>query len=407
MSYLGIKKIHTAIDIGTTKICVIIAHEITPGVFDIIGIGTSQSYGMANGVIVDIEKAAQSIITALNQAQEMASFEVESAYIGVSGSHIKSYYSQGMSTTRQNIVKTQTVNDALDAAKAISLPEDHQILHVIPLKYIIDGFAEVENPVGMHAMRLEVGAHIITGSVGSIQNLITACSIAGISVNDVVLEPIASACALLNEQEKYLGALLIDIGGGTSDVALYRKGSIEYTHILPIAGNIYTNDLAICLQTTLSYAEELKKQYGMNNDLAEESVTIPSINDSENLVVSSYFVQEVLHARAIEFAQSLKEVLEHYKINYPIPSGIVLTGGGALLKGLDILIQNETGYRTRIGIPHISAHFKGSLEHPSFATAYGLLLYAAQKEPSIPFSSHESLPSRLFWKMKSWLEAFV
>ncbi len=410
MKYSSFQKLHTAIDIGTTKICVIIAHETAPCQFEILGIGIAPSQGLAQGVVVDITKASQALKCALKEASTMASVEPESACIGVSGSHIKSYYSQGMATVKQNVIRSQTVEDAINAAKAIPLSDDQQILHVVPVKYIVDGIALVENPLGMHGMRLEIGAHIITGSVGSVHNLISCCELAGIKVSDVVLEPIASAHALLSEDEKKLGVLMLDIGGGTADAALYHQGTIQYTEIFPIAGNVFTQDLAICLRTTTACAEEIKRISSIYANEKKQMCEVKNLQDNGTHEISDEFVSLVLHARAHELLTMLSKTIQNYHMAYSLPSGIVLTGGGALLKGIDTLAYEITGLNARIGIPLIAAHFKGPLEHPSFATAYGLLIYSAQKNASNEVytkATEGPLFTRLFWKMRSWIDALV
>lgn len=405
MKYFTLNNIYTAIDIGTTKICVIIAEKTLNNNFNILGIGMAPSSGLSKGIITNVPKTVESIKTALNEAKIMASFEPESAYIGISGSHIKSYYSQGMAPIKHGIIKQETIDESLSAAKSISIADDQEILHVMPLSYIIDGMTNVKSPLGMHGMRLEVTSHIITANINAMSDLINCCSLAGIKTKDIILEPIASAFSILNEEEKDLGALLIDIGGGTTDVAFYKKNSLNYTEIISIAGKTFTNDLVLCLRTSHNEAEELKKNSNVFfiNEF-DDIISLKSIDGISNIEVSVNFVNEILRARAEELINIINSGMQADKCIYDIPSGIVLTGGGSLLNGLRDLTNIITGIPTRIGIPNINSSFKGQLEHPSFATSYGLLLYAINNNKNSNQSIKDSLFSQLFWKMRSFID---
>jgi cell division protein FtsA len=377
MKYFDFSVPYTVIDVGTTKICVIIAKKLDENNFEILGIGIVQSNGLAKGMVCDIGIASRSIKQAISEAQTMAGFEPEAAYIGISGNHIKSYYSQGMVQIKKGNITQEMADEAVSSSKAIPLPEEQQILHVLPLNYTIDGIASVQNPVGMHGIRLEVSSHIITANVNAIKDLIYCCSLAGIKTQEVVLEPIASGESVLNEEEKRLGALLIDIGGGTSDVALYQNGALLYTEIISIAGNIFTNDLSVCLKTSKDEAERIKKIYGIFNDnIEEKEIEIELVNGDHKVIIPVEIINEISLSRGIELIEFVRKIINHYSPFYQIPSGIILTGGGSLLHGLPELFQEYLKISTRIGIPKVYQSYKGNLENPSFATAYGLLLYA-------------------------------
>lgn len=403
MKYFSLSNIHTIIDIGTTKICVIIAQQTPENTIDILGIGITNSQGLSKGVVVDVPRAAESIKIAIQEAQSMASVDIDSAFIGISGSHIKSYYSQGMVSIKNSLIQRETIDEALHASRAIILPEDHHILHVVPMGYIIDGVHNVQNPLGMHGMRLEVMSHIITANINSVHDLIHCCKIAGIKTQEIVLEPIASGHAILNDSEKQLGALLVDIGGGTADVALYQKGALHFTEILPIAGTVFTNDLAVCLRTSISEAERLKKQYGImckENHQCFENICIESLDGFQKNEIPHALVHDILYARSSEFITLLHETILRYQSIYNLPSGIVLTGGGSLLAGLPELTTSLTNFPTRIGSPSITTTYKGPLEHPSYATSYGLMVYAFDKY--INKNLHQKQHGTIFTKMASW-----
>jgi cell division protein FtsA len=377
MRYFDFAVPYTVIDVGTTKICVIIAKKLDEKSFEILGIGIVPSCGLSKGMVCDIGVASQSIKQAIIEAKTMAGFEPEAAYIGISGNHIKSYYSNGMVQVKKGSITKEIVDEAVASSRAIPLPEEQQIIHVLPLNYTIDGIASVQNPVGMHGIRLDVSSHIITANVNAIKDLIYCCSLAGIKTQEVVLEPIASGESVLNDEEKRLGALLIDIGGGTSDVALYQNGSLLYTEIISIAGNVFTNDLSVCLKTSKLEAERIKKNYGIfNSNVEEKEVEIELVNNDHREIVSVDLINEISLSRAIELIEFVRKIINHYSSFYQIPSGIILTGGGSLLHGLPELFHEYLKISTRIGIPKIIQSYKGNLESPLFATSYGLLLYA-------------------------------
>lgn len=404
MNYFSINPIYTILDIGTTKIFAIIA-EKTPNEIKILGIGEAQSYGLEKGVVKDISLTANSIKEAIEDAQLRAQVFVESVSVGISGSHIKSYFSQGMSSIGQSGITEKIIYEATLAAQSISLPDDEKIIHTVPINYTIDGIHHIKNPLNMHGFRLEVTTHIMTANKHAIANITEACKQAQLKITELVLEPIASAEAVLNHEEQEIGTLLVDIGGGTSDIALYKNGNLEYVHILNIAGTTFTKDLSICLNIGKEQAEIIKKKYGIINDKEEEEIFATALDGTTELCFSKILPQQILSARAEELIFYLANILENHKDRYCIPGGIVLTGGGALLKGLPEMVSRYTGIRCRVGIPHISQEQKYDvIKHPSFATAYGLLLYRIGQDKRF---NKQEFNNTFIQKFKNFVNKFI
>jgi len=402
MSYFNLNTIYTAIDIGTTKICTIIAQCDDNGI-DILGIGITPSDGLQSGIIVDMNKAITSIKNSLDEAKLMASFESESAYVGISGHHIRSHFSLGMTAIKNGIVYQDDIDDALLSARSIPLQEDEKIIHLVPTKYIIDGVTHLNNPLLMHGMRLEVVGHLITAHINSVKNIFHSCSMAGISVKEVVLEPIASSCSILNEQEKKLGSLLVDIGGGTSDVALYHDNALLYTEIIPIAGNIFTNDLSICLRVDKNEGERIKKICGMvSEENTPQSLIATLIDGNSDTEIRTSIIQEILLSRGEELGRSILSIIQKHKDTHRLPAGIILTGGGALLRGLPELFNQLTNLPVRIGVPSIKGVHNQILGLPNYATALGLILYGNSEDKNKGKNAPHSLVQKMLTRMKEW-----
>jgi cell division protein FtsA len=403
-------KLLTAIDIGTTKISVLIGHKIDEGQVEILGVGKVPSEGLKRGVVIDIAKAARSIKKAVKEAELMADSIIDSAVIGISGAHIQSRNSYGAVPLEHGEVRQEDITAVINAAKAVPLAEGQQILHVLPQYFSIDGQERITDPLGMHGIRLEVQVHIITGGVASVQNLIKCCQMAGIKVNDVVLEQLASAQAVLNEDERELGVGVLDIGGGTSDLALYQKGSIRHTMVLPIAGNHFTNDLAIGLRTTVRDAERVKREYGLaSSDLLrqDKQVEIEMVQGGRTRMVNQTELIDILEPRAQELLSIVHEEILQWNLEHLLVSGLVITGGGSLLEGIQEVGETIFDVPVRIGRPALTSHEPKMLENPIFATGYGLLLYATKKQHKINFNEQEtSGASRLLMRMKSWVSDF-
>ncbi len=403
MNYFKINPVYTIIDIGTTKIIVIIAEKINTEL-SILGIGISESHGLEKGMVVDIDKTSNSIKKALDEAIFQAHIIPEYITIGISGNHIKSYFSQGMIAITPQGINEDTIEQALLSSQSIVLPDDEKIIHSIPISFIIDGYNIVKNPIGMHGIRLEINTHIITANKNAIEDLIECCKKLGLKIKDIVLEPIASAEAILNEQEKTFGSLLIDIGGGTSDVALYKNNSLELIEIISIGGVLFTNDIAICLNCNVSEAEEIKKKYGLfhlqNNSY--EDIKIKSLDMETEILISSLLIHNIIYARCEELIFEIIKLINNLNYTYHIPSGIILTGGGSLLKGFPEMISKYTGIKCRIGNPLLKNIQLKILKNPIFATSYGLLLYEIQNDKRFIKNTNS-----IFHKFKTWIHKFI
>jgi cell division protein FtsA len=395
------------IDIGTTKVCVIVAQPLPQGQLEIIGIGKARSDGMARGMIVDIAPAINSIKTAVKEAELMSGIAIESAYIGISGSHIQGTNSEGVVAIKRDI-RSSDIAQVLGAARAIPLPEGHQILHAIPRGYIVDGQQHVRDPKGMFGVRLEAKVHIITGSVAAVQNLVRCCHMAGVKVRDVILEPLASAEAVLSDDEKELGVFLLDVGGGTADFAFYQQGAVQYTHVIPVAGDLFTQDIALCFRTTIKDAERVKKEFGCADKSliqSHEHLEVELVQGNHKGSILNTNLTAVIQARAEE----LFSLVRHDIVTNGLEAsaGLVLTGGSSLLPGMLSIAEHMLNRPARIGSPKTITDFKEALDSPIYSTAFGLLLYAIRNNKVNTLEALEGpLVTRLFTRMKLWVSDF-
>ena len=403
-------KIVAAIDIGTTKICVLIGNKLADGQVEIIGMGKVPSDGLKKGVVVDIARTVRSIRAAVKEAELMAGVAVESAVIGIAGAHIQSRNAYGAVPIEKGAVSQEDIAAVIAAARAVPLKEGQQILHVLPQFFSIDGSDRIQDPLGMHGIRLEAQVHMVTGSVTSVQDLVVCCERAGVKVQDVVLEQLASAQAVLNDDERELGVGLIDIGGGTSDVALYQQGSIRHTMVLAIAGNHFTNDLAMGLRITVADAQRVKQEYGLVtfDVLQEEEIfEVEMVQGGTKTMLTTTQLIEILEPRAQELFSLIHEDILARGMEPLLVSGLVITGGGALLEGMDAVASHIFGVPVRVGKPHLLHEDPAILDNPMYATGYGLLLHATKKLYGTGiFSTEESNVSRLLLRMKSWVSDF-
>ncbi len=405
-----LEPITVAIDVGTTKICVLVARQRGDGGLEIIGVGRSPSHGLKKGVVVDINQTVESIKTAVHEAELLSGYAIESAVIGISGGHIRSLNSHGAVPIKRNEVKETDIENVLEAAKAVAIPEGQQILHVLPQYFSIDNQERVLNPLGMAGVRLEAQVHIITGSMSSAHNLVTCCQMAGVKVTDMVLEQLASAQAVLSNDERELGVGVLDIGGGTSDFAIYQQGSIRHTMVLPIAGNHFTNDLAIGLQTTLAEAERVKLQNGLVSTRTasiDQLITVKKINSDELISVHQAEIAHILQFRARELLTLIRREVDQYHLRPVMTTGLVLTGGGSLLSGMQPLATEILGMPIRLGVPKTGHILPESLDNPIYATGYGLLLHtiADKKGMRFDFEGNASM-ARVLLRMKLWISDF-
>lgn len=408
--YLKPDNILTAIDIGTTKICVLIAQPIDNDTLDIIGIGKAPSCGISKGMIVDVSQSVRSIKSAIKEAELMAGCTVENVIVGISGAHVQSFVSQGMVPIRGGKIKESDISSVLTAAKAVTLKEGQQILHAIAQGYTVDGHPVMSEPVGVYGVRLEAKAHIITGSIASVQNLVRCCQLAEVTVEDVILEPLASAQAVLSPDEKNLGVGILDIGGGTTDFAIYNNGLIRHTKIFPVAGNHVTRDIALCLRTTLKDAQRVKHEYGhslVSENILEEEIKIEMVQGDDQMSTTVRELSSIIEPRMEELLKMVnKEILANSLLDY-MSAGLVITGGGSLLNLIESHAQMITSISTRVGKPRVPEIFKESLQNPSYSTSYGLLLFKLRNS-KYDLNNRTDVPlfSKVLWRMKSWVTDF-
>lgn len=407
----------TAIDIGTTKICVIIAAVDSQGGFEVLGIGHHPSHGLKKGVVVHIGTTVESIKKAIKEAEGMAGIHVESAFVGISGGHIRSFNSTGVVAIKGHDVSQYDVDRVIEAAKAVPLPDGQEILHVIPQYFRVDGQEYVLDSLGMYGVRLESQVHIVTGAVSSAQNIIKACELAGIGVQDIVLEQLASADAVLTDAEREMGVGILDIGGGTSDFAIYKDGRIRHSKVIPVAGNHFTNDIAIGLGIPFSRAEELKRSYGSvcQERIVEQKDKYVDVDlgyEGGIKTVQLSVPSEILRFRAEELFDLFLDEFIQFRIKQFMPAGLVLTGGGALLHDMKTLASKCLDMNVRIGIPGSyaqgAAHsIPDMLKSPVYATGYGLLVYATgTRGNQSKEQTKDAVVSALFKRMKSWIYDF-
>ena len=370
------------LDIGTTKICAVVGEASTNGV-DVIGIGTSQSTGLRKGVVVNIDQTVQSIKKALGEAELMAGCEIRSVYAGIAGSHIKGFNSHGVIAVKGGEVGPKDVERVLEAAKAIAIPLDREVFHTLPQEYIVDDQRGILDPLGMAAVRLEVKVHIVTGAVTSAQNIVRSCHRAGLDVADIVLEPLASARAVLTEEEREIGVALVDIGGGTTDVAVFSNDSIKYTGVVALGGQNLTNDIAYGLRTPMSSAEKIKIRYGCAlADLVrhDEHIEVPNVAGHEPRALSRQVLAEICEPRMEEILSLVDQEIIRSGSKNSIGAGIVLTGGSSLMEGAAELAEQVFNLPCRIGYPRNIGGLKDVVNSPKFATAVGLLCFGSDKE---------------------------
>jgi len=380
----------TAIDVGTTKVCTVVGDVDSGGDLRILGVGNTPSHGLHKGLVVNINDARESIHESVRKAEQASGYKIETAYVGVTGRHVSSLNNRGVVAITRNdrLVRSKDLRRVLESARGVKVPSDRKLLHVIPRGYAVDGQAGVDNPVGMHGFRLDVEAHIITAAVTSVQNLIKCIRGIGIDVDDLILEPLASAEAVLTEDEKQLGTILADIGGGTTDISVFREGSIWHTAVLPVAGYQLTRDIAIGLGLPFDVAEEMKKRYGSVMPIYESKPETSSQISEDGHGVSYQDLCDILRARVEEIIRLIILELPHHDYETLIPTGLVLTGGSSNLSGIDTLGRDILRLPVRVGIPTKIYGIAESLRNPAHATSVGLLLWAARHHTTQTWQSH-------------------
>ncbi|MEO6749257.1 MAG: cell division protein FtsA [Casimicrobiaceae bacterium] len=371
------KNLIVGLDIGTSKIVAIVAEVSADGALNIVGLGTQPSRGLKRGVVVNIEATMASIQRVLEEAELMADCRIAEVYTGVAGSHIRSLNSSGMVAIKEKEVTLADIDRVIETAKAVAIPNDQQILHILPQEFIIDGQEDVREPLGMSGVRLEVKVHIVTGAVSAVENIVKCVRRCGLNVKDVILQPLASAHAVLNDDEKDLGVCLMDIGGGTTDIAVFSGGAIRHTAVIPIAGDQITNDIAMTLRTPTKEAEELKVRHGcalrqLAN--ANDFVEVPGVGERGPRKLSRQMLAEVIEPRVEELYTLVQAELRRSGFEELLSSGIVLTGGTSMLAGMVELGEEVFHLPCRVGVPVYVGGLADVVRSPRYATAVGLLL---------------------------------
>jgi cell division protein FtsA len=396
------------LDIGTTKICAIVA-EVTEAGVDIVGIGTHPSRGLRKGVVVDIDSTVDSIKHAVEEAELMADCEITSVYAGIAGGHIDGFNSHGIVAVKNQEVAESDVRRVIDAAKAVAIPMDREVIHVIPQEFIIDDQDGIREPIGMSGVRLEAKIHIVTAAVTSAQNIVKCANKAGLNVVDIVLEPLASAEAVLAQDERELGVCLIDIGGGTTDIAVFAGGSIKHTSVLGIGGYHLSNDVAVGLRTPFDEAERIKKRFGVASARflgSDDIITVPSVGGRRPREVSRKILCEIIEPRMEEILGLAHREIVKSGLDARIPSGVVLTGGCAALAGITELAEEIFESPVRLGAPANVGGLQDVVRDPMHATGVGLVLFgysqAKGKSPSRFRIRDEGIFRRVKQRMRDW-----
>lgn len=403
------------LDIGTTKICAIVAEtNVVPGgEMKVVGVGTSPSEGLRRGVVVNVEKTVESIRRAISEAELMAGAKISSVYAGIAGDHIRSINGRGVIAVsgQDNEIDEGDVKRVIDAAKAIAIPIDREIIHVLPQEYIVDDQPGIKDPIGMSGIRLEAEVHIVTGAVTSAQNIVKSVRRAGIDVADIVLEPLAASQAVLSSDEMELGVAVIDIGGGTTDIAIFFEGTVRHTAVIGLGGQNVTNDIAIGLRTPFSQAEKIKQQYAsalICNVGDKEMVSVPGVGGRPPHDVHRRLVAEIVEPRMAELlGLTLREIR---KTDYAdlLGAGIVLTGGGSMLNGTIELAEQVFDMPVRLGIPQGISGLSGEVSSPIYATGVGLVQFGKENVhvDISSISDGDKLFDTIIDRMKSWFREF-
>ncbi|MCO4792936.1 MAG: cell division protein FtsA [Bacteriovoracaceae bacterium] len=401
------KNILVGLDIGTTKVCTIVGTRASESDLEIIGIGTHPSHGLKKGSVVNIDKTVSSIQASLEEAKLMAGVNILQATIGIAGSHIYSFNSSGVVAIKGKEITADDVERVIEAAKAVVIPSDRQILHVIPREFRVDNTRGIKNPIGMCGVRLEAHVHVVTGSISLIQNLVKCVEQTGVSAENIVLQPIASSESVLSNEEKDMGVMLVDIGGGTTDIAVWKDGSLIHSQIIPVGGNHFTNDLAVALKVPHAEAERIKINHGC---VLQESVnqsahiTVKGIAGTRPREVAINYIAKVLGARAEELFDIVKTIIADKEFEQDITGGIVLTGGGALIKSLPELGEYIIGKPTKIGYPAPFGGMTNIMQNPKFSTVMGLLIESGRHKP-IEVGKEESVQVDLIGKLSDSLKS--
>ncbi|MCU0643627.1 MAG: cell division protein FtsA [bacterium] len=404
-------EIITGLDIGTTKIGVIIAEVEEDSQPKIIGVGTAPSEGLRKGVVVNVEKTIRSIEAAVEKAEQMAGIKVNQVYVGIAGDHIRSYNGRGVVAVAgaENEITEDDVRRAIDAAKAVVMPIDREIIHIIPQEFIVDDQRGIKDPLGMSGIRLETEVHIVTGAITSAQNICRSVERAGIDVVDLVLEPLASSYSVLTEDEKELGVVVMDMGGGTTDIAMFFEGCIRHTAVVALGGGNVTNDIALCLRTPIDQAELIKVRYGcaMHSLIENEdqTVEIQGVGGRPPRKVAQELLTDIIHPRMEELFRLAAGEIRKSEFSNLMTAGVVITGGGALIKGAVELAEEIFDMPVKLGIPKGFSGLIDLAKSPIHATGVGLILYALSNRyelEGILSDGEVGMFERVWDRMKRW-----
>lgn len=394
------------LDIGTSKVVALVGEANKDGIVEIVGIGSHQSRGLKKGVVVNIESTVQSIQRAVEEAELMAGCQIHSVYAGIAGSHIRSLNSHGIVAIRDREVQPLDLERVIDAAQAVAIPADQKVLHILPQEYIIDTQEGVKEPLGMSGVRLEAKVHLVTCAVNAIQNIEKCIRRCGLEVEDVILEQLASSYAVLTDDEKELGVCLVDIGGGTTDIAIFTEGAIKHTGVIPIAGDQVTNDIAMALRTPTQHAEEIKIKYACAlTQLTgiDETIKVPSVGDRAARELSRQSLAEVVEPRYDELFTLVQAELRRSGFEDMIPAGIVLTGGTSKMEGAVELAEEIFHMPVRLGSPQNIAGLNDIVRNPIYSTGVGLLQYGMQEQKKQGGRASRTSPG-FFARIKQWFQ---
>jgi len=400
------KNLIVGLDIGTSKVVAIVGEMSLSDGIEIIGIGSCQSRGLKKGVVVNIESTVHSIQRAIEEAELMAGCEIHSVYAGIAGSHIRSLNSHGIVAIRDNEVNVGDIDRVIDAARAVAIPADQRMLHILPQEFVIDNQEGIKEPIGMSGVRLEAKVHMVTGAVSAAQNIIKCVRRCGLEVDDIILEQLASSYAVLTDDEKDLGVCIVDIGGGTTDIAVFTDGSIHHTAVIPIAGDQVTNDIAVALRTPTQHAEDIKVRYACAlTQLAnpDETIEVPSVGDRPPRRLARQTLAEVVEPRYEELFTLVRSELQRSGFEDLIAAGIVLTGGSSKMEGAIELAEEIFHMPVRVGAPQHITGLSDVVKNPIYSTGVGLLLFGQRQVQESLHSRHIEGGFRgVFDRMKSW-----
>ncbi len=405
------ENIIVGLDIGTTKICAIVGEGTDAGV-DIVGIGTHPSKGLRKGVVINIDATVESIRKAVEEAELMAGVEISSVFCGIAGSHIRGFNSHGVVAVKSREVASNDIKRVIDAARAVAIPPDREIIHVLPQEFIVDEQDGIMEPLGMSGVRLEAKVHIVTGAMTSTQNVIRCCRRTGLQVNDIVLEQMAASEAVLVPDEKELGVLLVDIGGGTTDFVVFSQGAVRHTAVFGLGGNHLTNDIAVGLRTSLMDSEKIKIKYGCASTSMvkkEETIEVPNVGGRRARALSRQILAEIIEPRVEEIFTLIHQEIVKAGYEDLIPSGVVLTGGTASLEGLPEFVEGIFDLPVRRGYPTGVGGLLDVVNHPMYATGVGLVLYGKRHASEMQYRTGEERGawSKAFRRMKGWFREFA